>query len=189
MYSKNDYRYYLEHRLEESDDYLAHYGVKGMKWHKHKSGVKDWLKRQFSLNTPIAQNTKVVDNVQSKNKKMQSTGRDVNNILVGSIRRQNKPLNRVKRAISDRRKAGRPKVSSEPAVNSSNPIVRSAQKAASRTAYEKKKKQSGLKPKNQKVTVITDSKRKRSKKEAAWNNEMKGYAKEYLSGKSNSKKR
>ena len=23
MYSKNDYRYYLEHRLAESDDYLA----------------------------------------------------------------------------------------------------------------------------------------------------------------------
>lgn len=36
MYSRNDYRYYLEHRLAESDDYLAHYGVKGMKWKKHK---------------------------------------------------------------------------------------------------------------------------------------------------------
>ena len=35
MYSKNDYRYYLEHRLAESDDYLAHYGIKGMKWKKH----------------------------------------------------------------------------------------------------------------------------------------------------------
>lgn len=37
MYSKNDYRYYLEHRLEESDDYLAHHGVKGMKWKKRKA--------------------------------------------------------------------------------------------------------------------------------------------------------
>ena len=37
MYSKNDYRYYLEHRLSNSDDYLAHYGVKGMKWNKHKT--------------------------------------------------------------------------------------------------------------------------------------------------------
>ena len=37
MYSKNDYRYYLEHRLGESNDYLAHYGVKGMKWNKHKA--------------------------------------------------------------------------------------------------------------------------------------------------------
>ena len=37
MYSKNDYRYYLEHRLSNSDDYLAHYGVKGMKWNKRKA--------------------------------------------------------------------------------------------------------------------------------------------------------
>ena len=37
MYSNNDYRYYLEHRLAESDDFLAHYGVKGMKWKNHKS--------------------------------------------------------------------------------------------------------------------------------------------------------
>ena len=35
MYSKNDYRNYLEHRLAESDDYFAHYGVKGMKWKQH----------------------------------------------------------------------------------------------------------------------------------------------------------
>lgn len=32
MYSKNDYRYYLENRLIHSDDFLAHYGVVGMKW-------------------------------------------------------------------------------------------------------------------------------------------------------------
>ena len=42
MYSKNDYRYYLEDQLIHSDDFLAHYGVKGMKWKKHKSGgLKD----------------------------------------------------------------------------------------------------------------------------------------------------
>ena len=35
MYSKNDYRYYLENQLMHSDDFLAHYGVKGMKWKKH----------------------------------------------------------------------------------------------------------------------------------------------------------
>ena len=38
MYSKNDYRYYLEHRLAQSDDFLAHYGIKGMKWKKKKGG-------------------------------------------------------------------------------------------------------------------------------------------------------
>lgn len=37
MYSRNDYRYYLENRLMHSDDFLAHYGVKGMKWHKKKA--------------------------------------------------------------------------------------------------------------------------------------------------------
>ena len=39
MYSDNDYRYYLEHRLQESEDILMHYGVKGMKWRRHKTGT------------------------------------------------------------------------------------------------------------------------------------------------------
>lgn len=44
MYSKNDYRYYLERQCMESDDFLMHYGVKGMKWKKHKyAGVSGWL--------------------------------------------------------------------------------------------------------------------------------------------------
>ena len=41
MYSKNDYRYYLENQLTYSDDFLAHYGVKGMKWKQHKFGLND----------------------------------------------------------------------------------------------------------------------------------------------------
>lgn len=41
MYSKNDYRYYLENQLVHSDDFLAHYGVKGMKWKQHvKKGIQ-----------------------------------------------------------------------------------------------------------------------------------------------------
>ena len=32
MYSKNDYRNYLENRLAESDNFLMHYGVLGMHW-------------------------------------------------------------------------------------------------------------------------------------------------------------
>ena len=54
---------------------------------------------------------------------------------------------------------------------------------------KKKKKQSGLKPKNQKVTVITDSKRKRSKKDAKWNKEMQSYGKEYLASQNKKKRR
>lgn len=38
MYSKNDYRYYLENQLAHSDDFLAHYGVKGMRW-KHRNSA------------------------------------------------------------------------------------------------------------------------------------------------------
>ena len=46
MYSKNDYRYYLEDQLMHSDDYLAHYGVKGMKWKQH-------LKKKFNDNYDV----------------------------------------------------------------------------------------------------------------------------------------
>lgn len=49
MYSKNDYRYYLEHQLMLSDDYLAHYGIKNMKWGKHKKkDVATEIKRGIS---------------------------------------------------------------------------------------------------------------------------------------------
>lgn len=51
MYSKNDYRYYLEHRLAESDDYLAHYGVKGMKWKKHLKSAKNNLAETYNTVT------------------------------------------------------------------------------------------------------------------------------------------
>lgn len=63
MYSKNDYRYYLEHQLMMSDDYLAHYGVMGMKWgvrndnriaslsSKHAANDKKIAKYQKQLNT------------------------------------------------------------------------------------------------------------------------------------------
>lgn len=42
MYSKNDYRYYLEDQLYHSDDFLAHYGIKGMKWKQHKSPFRTY---------------------------------------------------------------------------------------------------------------------------------------------------
>ena len=58
MYSKNDYRYYLEHRMVE-DNYLAHYGVKGMKWKQH-------LKRKFDQNFNVYKDTKSFDNLYSR---------------------------------------------------------------------------------------------------------------------------
>ena len=201
MYSKNDYRYYLEHRLMESDDYLAHYGVKGMKWHKHKSGVKDWLKSQFSLNTPIAQNTKVVDNVQSKNKKMQSTGRDVNNILVGSIRRQNKPLNRLKRTAKmfttrepslEERKLNNMRKNANATANNKTAhgrIDHIAKKAAYNTELKNYADSQKPKKRKKKQTIETLNTHKRSKKEAKWNKEMQSYGKEYLASQNKKKRR
>lgn len=67
MYSKNDYRYYLEHQLMMSDDYLAHYGVMGMKWgvrndnriaklsSRHSKNDIKIAKYQSKLNTTSAQ--------------------------------------------------------------------------------------------------------------------------------------
>lgn len=57
MYSKNDYRYYLENQLIHSDDFLAHYGVKGMKWHKRK------------LKNPLAPKNQKVEVTDLKNEK------------------------------------------------------------------------------------------------------------------------
>ena len=45
MYSRNDYRYYLERRLAASDDFLAHYGVKGMRKGKHLPQVLERLRK------------------------------------------------------------------------------------------------------------------------------------------------
>lgn len=64
MYSQNDYRYYLEHRLSESDDFLAHYGVKNMKWGKRKTRFKN----------PFAPKNPTVEIVSLKDTK---TGKDL----------------------------------------------------------------------------------------------------------------
>lgn len=48
MYSKNDYRFYLENQLIHSDDFLAHYGVKGMKWKKHLKSRYDVYEKNYT---------------------------------------------------------------------------------------------------------------------------------------------
>ena len=70
MYSKNDYRYYLENQLIHSDDFLAHYGVKGMKWKHHKNSNGD-LEFEFGKY-----------GLRIKNPK--SLGKDANNIVSGA---------------------------------------------------------------------------------------------------------
>lgn len=60
MYSRNDYRYYLERQLLVSDDYLAHYGVMGMKW-----GVRH-DERRAALVSKRNANTAKISNYQNK---------------------------------------------------------------------------------------------------------------------------
>lgn len=60
MYSRNDYRYYLEHQLMISDDYLAHYGVLGMKW-----GVRN-DNRIAKLSSRHAKNDAQISKYQTK---------------------------------------------------------------------------------------------------------------------------
>lgn len=55
MYSRNDYRYYLERQLLVSDDYLAHYGVMGMKWRvRHDERRANLVSRRESNDAKIA---------------------------------------------------------------------------------------------------------------------------------------
>lgn len=61
MYSDNDYRYYLERQLMESNDFLAHYGVKGMKWKDHRTRMNwsDYLNQTKKQVDKIERKTKV----------------------------------------------------------------------------------------------------------------------------------
>lgn len=60
MYSRNDYRYYLEHRYTASDNYLMHYGVLGMKW-----GVRN-DNRRASLVSKRDSNTVKINKYKTK---------------------------------------------------------------------------------------------------------------------------
>jgi hypothetical protein len=62
MYSKNDYRYYLENQLVHSDDFLAHYGVKGMKWKQHlKKGVQSGSNTTANIALGVLNNDRASD--------------------------------------------------------------------------------------------------------------------------------
>ena len=77
MHSRNDYRYYLEHQLMMSGDFLAHYGVKGMKWHK---------KKAYDESTDT--NTYMTLGVGGSNTKLVKYGRDQKKADMRADRRQ-----------------------------------------------------------------------------------------------------
>ena len=67
MYSKNDYRYYLEHQLMMSDDYLAHYGVLGMRWgYRHDNRVASLSSKRAANSQKIASYQKKLNTVGAK---------------------------------------------------------------------------------------------------------------------------
>ena len=68
MYSRNDYRYYLEHQLMISDDYLAHYGVMGMKWGVRKDSYTRLSDRRASNSAKIEKYQQKLNTVGAKNR-------------------------------------------------------------------------------------------------------------------------
>lgn len=68
MYSKNDYRYYLENRLAHSDDFLAHYGVQGMHWGVRKDAYTRLSERRASNDAKIAKYKERLNTTGSKNR-------------------------------------------------------------------------------------------------------------------------
>ena len=147
MYSKNDYRYYLEHRLAESDDYLAHYGVKGMKWKNRKDSsyrMESTLLTGSGLSRTIADIG--VNNYKQKQAKTISNN-VANAISIGSGKTVKSTSNYSKKKESLKK------------VNDDN------QRGQNRTKQFKKKKakkrfKNPLAPKNQKVTVESFKDRK-----------------------------
>lgn len=69
MYSKNDYRYYLQARLAHSDDFLAHYGVLGMKWGvRNDNRIASYREKQSSNQQKINEYTAKLNTVGAKNR-------------------------------------------------------------------------------------------------------------------------
>ena len=196
MYSKNDYRYYLENQLIHSDDFLAHYGVKGMKWKHHKKLSNSLLnnmeiamydtaiigksnstpakarneKRKHSLNNTYDANykgrmrTKQFKGESSEYSRESEYNSKKNNFPSSTLKSKKQKVEVTE--LKNTKTGEKYKTSKSPSKKSKNPLA----------------------PKNQKVEIITDKKKKRTKKEAKWNKEMQNYGKEILA-EQNKKKR
>ena len=104
MYSKNDYRYYLEHQLMYSDDYLAHYGVKGMKWKKRKG--RDILRKlsgadDFERNMYLTFGKEHAEGIAHRTKR---AAEKTNSAMLKSIKKQNSPMHRLKEGLKPKKK-------------------------------------------------------------------------------------
>lgn len=88
MYSNNDWRYYLEHQLEQSDDYLAHYGVKNMKWGKRKQKNS----RLYNIASNSIANTIGDTIVNNTVKTMKKTGKTMKQKIADYKKKKKKKL-------------------------------------------------------------------------------------------------
>lgn len=117
MYGKNDYRDYLEHRLAESDDFLAHYGVKGMKWRKRKNTTmaldqERGMKRTADLGYTPAGDGKTFYYSHNKRRKVQnykpkrtqSVGTNTNSVKtrIRDLARRRRAKSNAQKSIFDR---------------------------------------------------------------------------------------
>ena len=111
MYSQNDYRYYLQHQLAFSDDYLAHYGVLGMHWGVRKEDRRASLANKVSANNArIAKYNEKLNTVGAKKReakaakyqrkldKVERRAAKARNKLVRGKRISNKDMKRIAKA-------------------------------------------------------------------------------------------
>ena len=183
MYSKNDYRYYLEHRMAE-ENYLAHYGVKGMKWkiHKAKKAIGEFIYPSTTVSFDDGSTMKLDSKQHSK------TGK----ITKKKFTTREKSIEQ--RNLENLRKSANARSGNKTAHGKIDYIARksaynTAVKQYSDNQKTKNKIGKALKPKNQKVEIVTSPSHKRSKKEAKWNKEMQNYGKEILAEQNKTKKR
>lgn len=170
MYSRNDYRYYLENRLMHSDDFLAHYGVKGMKWKHHKLGVKELntviMRDQEAFYTPNGVDAR---RALRQGKKAQKA---YDKTLLGKADKKTNGLATAPYRILRNKSRAKAEAKAREKRRNSNVII-----------TERKNQKTGEKTtRNPKVEIVTskDYKKKRSKRESKWNRKMQNYGREAL---------